>query len=486
MNHAPADRLILLTGGTGYVGGRLLAELERDGWALRCLARSPEHLRPRVGRATEVVGGDLMDAPSLEAAMRGVDVAFYLAHALGSGRDFEQREQQAAGNFADAAKRAGVGRIIYLGGLGEQPESSPHLRSRRRVGEILRDSGVPTIEFRASVIIGSGSLSFELIRALARKLPVMTVPRWGSTLTQPIAIEDVIAYLIEAIDLPLDGSRVYEIGSPDQVSYIDLLREYAQQRGLRRVLVSVPVITPRLSSLWLGLVTPVYARVGRKLIDSTQTRMLVTDDRALRDFAVRPRTVSDAIARALVNEDEQFARTRWNDALSATKAPRQYGGQTYGSRLVDTRCVDVAAGAAEAFAPIRGIGGKRGWYFADVLWSLRGWLDTLVGGVGLRRGRRDADHVRVGDTIDFWRVEAFEADRLLRLAAEMKLPGRAWLQFEVEPRRDGGSRIRQTALFDPAGLAGLVYWYALWPLHEVIFAGMIRRIAAEAQQRAGS
>jgi uncharacterized protein YbjT (DUF2867 family) len=480
MTDAPA---ILLTGATGYAGGRLLDELEQAGHTVRCLARRPDHLLTRVGPRTQVVQGDVLDADSLAAALRGIDVAFYLVHALSTRSGFEAEEHEGARNFASAAKAAGVGRIVYLGGLGDDPDSSPHLASRHEVGRILRQSGVPTIEFRASVIIGSGSLSFELVRGLARKLPVMVVPRWGRTLTQPIAVEDVTAYLRAAIAIELGESRVYDIGGPDQVSYIDLLREYARQRGLRRLLVPVPVLTPYLSSLWLGLVTPVYARVGRKLIDSTRTPMLVRDASALTDFTIKPRGVRAAIKRALSNEDRTFAKTRWNESLSASGAAVGFGGEKVGSRLIDRRTTRVDVPPAAAFTPIRRIGGQRGWYCGDWLWRLRGMIDVMVGGVGLRRGRRNAEQLRVGETLDFWRVEAFEPDHLLRLRAEMKLPGRAWLQFEVKPEGDG-SRITQTAMYDPVGLFGLAYWYAIWPLHVVMFGGMLRRIAMLARAAA--
>jgi len=325
MNEAAGDnqsdaepQRVLLTGATGYVGGRLLGLLEQRAERVRCLARHPEHLVPRVAADTEVVQGDLLDAESLDAAMRGVDTAYYLVHSLGMKRGFEDAEQQAATNFTAAAERHGVRKIIYLGGLAQDPDASKHLRSRWRVGETLRESAVPTVEFRASIIIGSGSLSFELIRALARRLPVMIIPKWGRTPIQPIAVEDVLAYLLQALDKPAERSRVYEIGGPDVVRYVDLLREYARQRGLRRLMVPVPVITPGLSSLWLGLVTPIYARVGRKLIDSTKTAMRVVDDSALRDFDIEPRGCREAIERALQQEDSQFAETRWNDALSST------------------------------------------------------------------------------------------------------------------------------------------------------------------------
>jgi uncharacterized protein YbjT (DUF2867 family) len=418
--------------------------------------------------------------------MAGVETAYYLVHSMGSSGHFEEQDRRAAHNFAAAARRAGVRRIIYVGGLGDRdPSLSAHLRSRSEVGDILRASGIPIVEFRASIVIGSGSLSFEMIRALVQKLPVMICPRWVAVKAQPIAIEDLIGYLLEALKLPVDEGAVFEIGGADQVSYGEIMQEYARQCGLHRWLISVPVLTPRLSSLWLGLVTPVYARIGRKLVDSLRNPTLVRDQKALAVFGIRPRGLQDAITRALINEDNDFAVTRWSDAFSSSGEPSSWGGVRFGTRIVDSRAVHVSAPAAAAFAPIVGIGGTTGWYFANFLWWLRGSLDLLAGGVGLRRGRRDPKYVAPGDPLDFWRVEDFEADRRLRLRAEMKVPGRAWLQFEVEPC-DGGSTIRQTAIFDPAGLWGLVYWYALYPVHRWIFDGMLRNIAAEGERRAQS
>jgi hypothetical protein len=304
----------------------------------------------------------------------------------------------------------------------------------------------------------------------------MITPRWVATRTQPIAIEDVLSYLLAALDYEPNGGEVFEIGGSDVCSYLDLMHEYADRRGLRRHMVPVPVLTPRLSSLWLHLVTPVYAGIGRELVDSLRNETVVNDSRALEVFPVRPRSAAEAIARALVNEDHEIAETRWSDEVSAPSPG--YGGARYGSRLVDSRSVTVPRSPAAAFAPIQRIGGDTGWYVGRELWKLRGGLDVLMGGPGLRRGRRDPLGIQVGDTIDFWRVEGFEQDRLLRLAAEMKVPGRAWLQFEVEPDRDGGSTIRQTAIFDPAGIVGLAYWYTLWPIHNLIFGGMLQRIAA--------
>jgi len=478
-------RLVLLAGATGYVGGRLLEALEREGWSLRCLARRPEYLRPRVAPQTDVVAGDVLDPATLAPALAGVDTAFYLVHSMESTTAFAEADRAGARHFARAARAAGVRRLIYLGGLGGGEALSSHLDSRQEVGRILRESGVPTIELRASIIIGSGSASFEMIRALVETLPIMITPRWVATPTQPIGIEDVVAYLRQALDLPEGSEGIYEIGGPDRVSYGELMREYARQRGLRRRFITVPVLTPRLSSLWLGLVTPVYARVGRALVDGLRNETVVRDTRAATTFPIRPLGMREAMARALANEDRAFAATRWSDALSATRRRSRWGGLRFGSRLVDARQLEVACPPAQAFAPIRRIGGAIGWYHADRLWRLRGWLDLLAGGPGLRRGRRDPERLLPGDTVDFWRVEAVEPDRLLRLAAEMRLPGRAWLQFEVEPRGDR-SVIHQTALFDPVGLLGQLYWYALWPLHQYVFGGTLRALARAAKASAGA
>jgi uncharacterized protein YbjT (DUF2867 family) len=477
--------LILLTGATGYVGGRLLKLLESENLPVRCIARRPEFLRARVSSGTDVVAGDLLDAGSLERAMAGVHSAYYLVHSMGTARGFEETDRRAAENFGAAARRSGLRRVIYLGGLGGGSERlSPHLRSRREVGEILRQTGVPVTEFRASVIIGSGSLSFEMVRALVERLPVMITPRWVSVPAQPIAIDDVLQYLREALDLPAGESRIYEIGGRDRVSYGGLMREYARQRGLRRLMIPVPVLTPRLSSLWLGLVTPLYARVGRKLIDSIRHPTVVEDDAALRVFRVRPIGYGEAIARALLNEDREYAETRWSDALSSAGPSPPWGGARWGNRIIDSRKIRVAAPPAAAFAPIQRIGGETGWYYADWLWTVRGWLDLFIGGVGMRRGRRDREDLKAGDTLDCWRVEAIEPGRMLRLAAEMRVPGRAWLEFEVTG--DGKeSVIRQTAIFDPVGLKGLIYWYSVYPLHQFVFAGMLRGIANAVEREGG-
>ena len=477
---SPADRpRVLLTGATGYIGGRLLGRLAAQGLAVRCLARRPEAVRDPSG-AAEVVRADLLEPSSLGPALRGVDVAYYLVHSMGSRDRFVEQERRAAENFGAAAATAGVRRIIYLGGLGAGADLSDHLSSRHEVGRILACSGVEVIEFRASIVIGSGSASFEIIRTLVERLPMMITPRWVRTIAQPIAIEDVLDYLVAALDVKTDGSTIFEIGGADSVSYQQLMAEYARQLGLRRPIITVPFLTPRLSSLWLGLVTPVYARVGRHLIESLRHETTAATEAALRVFPIRPRGHRDAIARAIDRENHEFAETRWSDAVSSGGLGRSgYGGSRVGKRLVDSRAIDVPVGAATAFRPLRRIGGSTGWYFGNPLWRLRGFLDLLVGGVGLRRGRRHPELLTLGDAVDFWRVETFEPDRLLRLKAEMKLPGRAWLQFEVVGEGSASS-IRQTAIFEPIGVLGAAYWYSLYPLHKWLFAGMLRRIGKAA------
>lgn len=475
-----SPRRILLTGATGYVGGRLLTQLVKAGHSVRCLARNPAHLSQRVPADVEVMRGDVTDPASLRAACTGIDTAYYLVHAMGDQSAFEAQERDGARNFAEAARAAGVKRVIYLGGLGdEQSDLSPHLRSRQEVGRILRESGVPTIEFRASIVLGSGSLSFEMIRALTEHLPVMITPRWVSVLAQPIGIQDLVAYLMEALEVPLDASIVVEIGGADQLSYRAMMKEYARQRGLKRLMISVPLLTPRLSSLWLGLVTPVYARVGRKLIESIRHPTVVTTDTAARMFSIRPVAAAAAIRSALDNEDREYAETRWSDAVSASGHAEAAQGDPPASRVVDQRDLDVDASPAQCFAVVANLGGRNGWPAYGWLWRIRGFIDLLVGGVGMRRGRPEGRPLRVGDALDFWRVELCEPGKRLRLAAEMKLPGRAWLEFEIVPTA-GGSTIHQTAVFDPVGVAGLLYWYSLVPAHAAIFGGMLRAIAKQA------
>jgi len=476
----PTAPLILLTGATGYVGGRLLPALEASGHQVRCLTRRPDVLT-HDHSARDVVRGDVLEPASLDAAMRGVDTAYYLVHSMGATGSFEEADRQGARNFGAAATAAGVRRIIYLGGLGcEDEDLSPHLRSRQEVGRILKESGTPVLEFRASIVIGAGSLSFEMIRSLVERLPFMITPKWVRVPAQPIAIDDLLAYLIAALDLPVSACRVYEIGGADQVSYAEIMKIYARLRGRRLRMLTVPVLSPYVSSLWLGLITPLYARVGRKLIESIVHTTVVHDAAALRAFAVRPMGVEEAVRRALgvatgESAEERIA-TRWTDAVSSARVPPSWDGVKFGAQLSDARSLTVSATPSAVFKCIERIGGDTGWYAWNGLWHLRGLIDLWTGGVGMRRGRPSPGTLRVGDTLDFWRVESIEPDRRLRLSAEMRLPGRAWLEFEVVPAA-GGTLIRQTATFDPDGILGKAYWYGISPLHYLVFGGMLRGIA---------
>lgn len=474
--------LILLTGATGYVGGRLLHALESQGLRVRCLARRAAFLKHRTAEGTEVVKGDVFDVDSLDRALEGVHTAIYLIHSMGAAGGFEAMDRKAANNFAGAAERAGVGKMIYLGGLGEGPDLSPHLRSRQEVGRILRGSSVPTLEFRASIVIGSGSLSFELVRALTERLPVMILPRWVKVMAQPIGIEDLVRYLTEAVALPLPESRIVEVGGAEPLSYQDLMEAYAKERGLSRLMIPVPVLTPAVSSLWLGLVTPVYARVGRKLIEGVKNQTVVRDPAARELFTVEPMSAREAVQRALMNEERAFAESRWTDAVSSARV-QPPGPETawMGARYVDRRKRRVRATAGRAFSAFARIGGRNGWYAFNFLWKLRGAVDYWMGGVGVRRGRPHRRELRSGDHLDFWRVERFEEGQLLRLISEMKLPGKAWLEFEVK-KGEGGVEIHQTAIFYPSGFPGRLYWLAVQPFHALVFQGMIRNMARWAEE----
>jgi uncharacterized protein YbjT (DUF2867 family) len=510
----------LVTGATGYIGGRLVPELLDAGHSVRCLARTPAKLRdhPWAGQ-TEVVPGDVIDADSVRAALRGVEVAYYLVHALGTGPGFEETDRRAARIFGEQARAAGVRRIVYLGGLTPAgvPVSrlSPHLRSRAEVGRILLDSGVPTAVLRAAVVIGSGSASFEMLRHLTERLPVMVTPRWVGTRIQPIAIRDVLRLLVGCARLPYEVNRTFDIGGPDVVTYRELMRRYADIVGLpKRIVISVPVLTPRLSSLWVGLVTPVPGAIARPLVESLRHEVICAEQDIERYVPLSPAPVEqgggspgeagasapvrggsagpigldEAIRLALVRVRNADVATRWSSA-SAPRAPSDPlptdPDWTGGSLFTDHRERVVDASPEALWRVVEGIGGENGWYSAPLAWALRGWLDTLVGGVGLRRGRRDAERLRIGDCLDFWRVEAIEPGRLLRLRAEMRLPGLAWLEMRVGQDLDGRTVYHQHAHFHPHGLAGHAYWWGVSPLHAVVFGGMARNIAAAAESASG-
>ncbi|MFC7924669.1 SDR family oxidoreductase [Streptomyces cinereoruber] len=492
----PGPGLCLVTGAGGYIGGRLVPELLDAGHRVRCLARTPANLRdhPWAGRA-EVVRGDVTDAATLKPAFEGVEVAYYLVHSLGSGRDFEEEDRRAARTFAEEARAAGVRRIVYLGGLTPQGvperELSPHLRSRAEVGRILLDSGVPTTVLRAAVVIGSGSASFEMLRYLTERLPVMLTPSWVRTHVQPIAVRDVLRYLVGSARMPEDVSRAFDVGGPDVLTYRDMMIGYAEVAGLpKRLIVSVPMLTPGLSSHWIGLVTPVPAGLARPLAESLRYEVVCAEHdiaEYVPDPPGAPIPFDRALRLALQRIQEAEVTTRWSSA-SLPGAPSDplptdpdWAG---GSLYTDERERTVDAPPETLWKVVEGIGGQNGWYSFPLAWAVRGWLDRLAGGVGLRRGRRDAQRLRVGDALDFWRVEEIERGSLLRLRAEMRLPGLAWLEMRSERDEEGRTRYRQRALFHPRGLAGQLYWWSVAPFHAVVFGGMARKIARTAERAA--
>ncbi|WP_376770909.1 SDR family oxidoreductase [Streptomyces lonarensis] len=494
----------LVTGASGYIGGRLVPELLRAGHQVRCLARSPERLRDQDwADSADIVRGDVTDPDSTGAAMRDIDVAYYLVHALGSGDSFEETDRRAAQNFADRAHAAGVRRIVYLGGLTPEgvPESelSPHLRSRAEVGRIFLESPVPATVLRAAVIIGSGSASFEMLRYLTERLPVMVTPSWVSTRTQPVAVRDVLRYLVGSADMPAEVDRGFDIGGPDVVTYAEMMQRYAAVARLpRRVILPVPVLTPRLSSHWIGVVTPVPPTIARPLTESLRHEVVcrehdITDH--VPDPPDAPIGIDRALTLALRRVRDADVATRWSSA-SVPGAPSDplptdpdWSG---GSLYTDRRSRQVDAPPEALWRVIESIGGDNGWYSFPLAWAVRGGLDRLMGGVGLRRGRRDAQRLRVGDTLDFWRVEEIEHGRLLRLRAEMRLPGLAWLELRADtappeegaPPGEGATEYSQRALFHPHGLLGHLYWWSISPFHAVVFGGMARNIARAAEHRA--
>ncbi|MEP7026959.1 MAG: SDR family oxidoreductase [Candidatus Eisenbacteria bacterium] len=480
-----ADRgLVLVTGATGYIGGRLVPRLLDLGYRVRCLVRDPSRLEGRRWHeSVEIVTGDVLDAASLAPAMPGVWAAYYLVHSLGSGSDFHRRDLAAAETFGATARAAGVERILYLGGLAEaSPTLSEHLRSRQQTGDALRSAGVPVTEFRAGVIVGSGSVSFEMIRYLTERVPIMVCPRWVYTRTQPIGIREVLEYLTAALAVPQSSSRIVEIGGSEIVTYGEMMMTYAEVRGLKRWMVPVPVLTPRLSSYWVNIVTPIPAAIARPLVEGLRNENIVRDPAARELFPeIRPVSYRTSVERTLAQLQASNVETAWSDALSTTQGDMPAVVLTNQEGMIRERrqrVIDVPAGTA--YGVFTGLGGERGWFYMNWAWKVRGWLDRLMGGVGLRRGRRDADRLRVGDALDFWRVEAVEPERMIRLRAEMKLPGEAWLQFEAASGEDGRTLLSQSAFFAPRGLLGWLYWYALYPLHALIFSGLIDGIARRA------
>jgi len=477
---------VFVTGATGYIGGRLAPRLVERGYRVRCLARSAAKLRARPWASderVEIVEGDAGDEPGLEAAMRGCVAAYYLVHSMEStGSAYRARDLGLAESFGRAAARAGVGRIIYLGGLGETGQGlSEHLTSRREVETALGLGGVPVTVLRAAMIIGSGSASFEILRYLVERLPVMITPRWVSTESQPIAVRDVMHYLIAALETPETAGRTLDIGGPEVRTYLDIMREMGRALGLpRRLVLPVPVLTPRLSSLWIHLVTPLSSSIARPLAEGLKNRVACRDDEAVRLMPHPPGqerlTIRQAMDAALVKVQTGAVETAWSDAGVMPGDPSWAGG----TEFVDRREVVTQASVDEVWRAVRSIGGDRGYYAADWLWRLRGIMDRAVGGPGLRRGRRSADQLRLGDALDFWRVTTIEPPQRLVLRAEMRLPGVATLRFDVDPVAGVGTRLAMTAVFRPHGLLGIAYWYAVLPLHGFVFRRMLRGLVRAA------
>jgi len=469
---------ILVLGATGYIGNLLVPQLLANGHRVSCLVRSRKRIEEKSWHhSVRVFEGDVLDESSLPPAMAQIDVLYYLVHSMDSPRgDFVALDRTAALNTGRAAKLAGVKRIIYLGGLGERDrEQSPHLRSRHEVGDVLRTSGVAVTEFRAAVIVGAGSLSFEMVHHLANRLPVMICPRWVVTKTQPIAVSDVLAYLAAAVTRPESAGKVMDIGGPEVLTYRDMMLRVARVLGLRRWLIEVPVLTPRLSSYWVGLVTPVPIKPARALIEGLRHETVCRNNDAATLFGIKPTPFDEAVAQALqpVLPDQLLPAHARSDTLMSRVEPWHF--------LSDRRRVAANASADRLFEAVSSIGGDNGWYAANALWKMRGWLDELLGGVGLRRGRRHPDELAVGDALDFWRVEELEPGRRLLLRAEMKVPGRAWLEWEVEASGPAESVLKQTAVFYPRGLAGIAYWYSIYPVHVMVFRRLAKAIARKAE-----
>ena len=483
-------RLYLVTGASGYVGGRLVRDLQADGKRVRVLVRDAKKIRGQSwANSVEVIEGNASNSHDLDRALAGVHTAYYLLHSINVATDFGDIESAMAKGFAEAAQRQQVQQIIYLGGIANDENRSRHLTSRMNTGTQLASTSVPVLELRAGIIIGSGSASFEMLRHLTHRLPIMTTPKWVSNRTQPIAIRDVLYYLRSAANLAKPVNRICDIGGPEVVTYAEMMQKFAGISGLRkRKIIQVPVLTPKLSSLWIGFVTPVPTSLARPLVESLISEVVVDPGKSINDLIPLPKegllTVSQAIQLALTRTAENSVDTRWSDAAFPT-APWQkaqsdpdWAGEL---TLKDHREITTDVPLAKIWEQIEGIGGARGWFGSDWLWYLRGLLDRIVGGVGLRRGRRDPQHLRIGDSLDFWRVEGLEPEKHLRLYAEMILPGKAWLEFHLE-ERDGKTVVTQDALFEPRGLGGQIYWYLVSPFHFFIFPTMLRNIVKAARK----
>ncbi|UCG56782.1 MAG: SDR family oxidoreductase [Phycisphaerales bacterium] len=476
-------KLILVTGATGYVGGQLIPPLLEQGYQVRALVREPRKVSGLAwSTKVQIASGDVLAPETLESALRGVDAAYYLVHSMTGGSEFAKQDIVAARNFGEAAKKAGIGRVVYLGGLGSPgAQLSEHLRSRQETGEALRRSGVRLTEFRAAVIVGAGSISFEMIRYLAERVPIMICPRWVRTKVQPIAIQDVVSYLVASLRKPESADQIIEIGGTDVLTYGDMMKKYARVRGLHRWLLHVPVLTPRLSSYWVHWVTPISAAYARPLIEGLRNEVIVTDDKASRLFPeIKPSGYERAVSQALSQSDPDCFVPGFATAEGAERSA--FLKETQNGMIVEIRQKVVRSDVQAVYEAFTGLGGTNGWP-CNLAWCVRAAIDRMVGGVGMRRGRHETDNIEPGDTIDFFRVVKVKANRMIRLKAEMKLPGEGWLQFEVEPIQDNLTRLVQSVFFAPKGLLGIIYWYLLYPIHKLIFAGMLRKLAMMAERQ---
>ncbi|MBV6394357.1 MAG: hypothetical protein KPEEDBHJ_03612 [Anaerolineales bacterium] len=482
-----SQKLILVTGATGYVGGRLVPRLLEAGYRVRCLARDPSRLQGRAwAKHVEIAAGDALNLNELVEAMKGVSVAYFLIHGKQGGSQSAERDLRAARNFSQAAEGEGLEQIIYLGELVDPTaDLSPYLRSRHEIGFVLRHGKTPVTELRSGMIVGSGSALFEMIRYITERQPILVCPAWFFSHAQPIAIRDALAYLAEALETPDAIGRVIEIGGPSRLTYADMLLGYAKERNLRRWLIHTPFHAPRLSAYWVHMVTPIHWRVVAPLIEGLRAELVVRDETARKLFPrIQPIEYQTAVHLALGRIARDSVETSWSDALvTAMGDVKPYRFTVEDGMYVERRQTVIDLPAETVFRSYTGIGGERGWLFMDWAWGMRGWLDKAIGGVGLRRGRRHPDEIHAGESLDFWRVEEVEKNRLMRLRAEMKLPGRAWLQFESEPAAEGkdNTLFTITAYFAPYGFLGFFYWYAMWPFHKPLFDGLARRLVSRAR-----
>ena len=481
------SKLILVTGATGYVGGRLAPKLLEAGYRVRCLVRDPSRLQGRSWlKRVEVIQGDALNPADLAEAMKGVSAAYYLVHGKQGGRDSAERDLQAARNFAQAAEDENIEQIIYLGELVDPAANlSPYLRSRHETGFTLRHGKVPVTEIRAGMIIGSGSALFEMIRYLTEREPILTCPAWFFSLAQPIAIRDVLAYLVDMLKTPDAVGRVIEVGGPSRLTYADMLLGYAKERNLSRWLIRTPFYAPRLSAYWVHMITPIHWRVVAPLIEGLRANLIVRDETAKKLFPhIQPIDYQTAVHLALGRIQRDNVEPSWSDArVTAVGDVKPYRFTVEDGMFIERRQVVLELTPETVFRSYTGIGGTRGWLYMDWSWAMRGWLDKAIGGVGLRRGRRHPDEINTGEALDFWRVEAVEKNHLMRLRAEMKLPGKAWLQFESIPAPEDEKKtlFTVTAYFAAYGFFGFLYWYAMWPFHKFIFDGLTRRLASRAR-----